>query len=278
MWGDVWFCDITSESGNNDVVAVKGYKPPTVSGSGAVAVVEIYSAWGTADGVDFCCDESSTTLSPINEVVVRTGEGNDEIWFTATDANGDEKNLSSNVYQTTSLLRAEAWAGDGSDYVYGSNSTASNYQDYLAGEDGPDLVHGNGGDDYITVANSWDRWMGSTDNHGESVHGDAGRDEIEAGVGDPDTIFVQGGSGADLLCTSARLTLWGVGWITGGNVQLWGDGGNDEIYENAGPGSAIDGGGGSSDGCSNGGSIGGSNCERAYNANNFFRTPITCTM
>ena len=267
MWGDTWLCNIIPEPGNNDIVAVKGYKSLIASASGTVAaVIEIYSAWGTADGVDFCCAESSTILSPINDVVVLTGEGNDEIWFTATDANGDEKNLSSNRYQTTTLFWGEAWAGFGTDYIYGSNSTASDYIDFLAGEDGPDLVHGNAGDDYI-IASETRGGLDATDNDGESLYGDAGRDEIQADLaaGETGTMFVKGDSGADLLCSNAR------GRSTVGDIKFWGDGGNDEIYGTS-P-ATIDGGAGS-DGCS---TIG-SNCERAYNANNFIRAPLYCTM
>lgn len=258
-------CDVTAEPGNNVVVVVKNYKTPAFVG------VERYSAWGTAGGQNFCCVIDSTAGSPIDAVDVLAGSGEDEIWFTATNAKGVERNLTSSVYQTvTNWFVGTAFPGDGNDLVNGSNSTASDYMDHLTGENGADVIHGNKGADFISVAEM--RSAGySTGNHGESVYGDNGRDEIVGATNDPtatDTIFVSGGSQNDLLCTG------GAGLLTGQKVDFFGGNGDDEIYSMSdGP---IDGEAGA-DGCDNPGGGVETSCSRSYNGSNFSAwSPMVC--
>src|SRR5262245_31377514 len=60
----IMVCDITALAGNNDVVVVKNYPNFVLAGT------ERYSAWGTANGANFCCALDSTAGSPINGVEV----------------------------------------------------------------------------------------------------------------------------------------------------------------------------------------------------------------
>lgn len=165
-------CNLSAQPGNNDIVVVKNDRSMQIIGTAT------YSAWGTANGVNFCCSLTSSVASPINAVKVLTGSGDDEIWFTAYDASGVEKNLSSNAQQTApTWFVGYAYPGAGRDYVYGSNSTANDYRDHLTGENGADTLYGKIGADFISVAETRTVGVQSTGNSGEVVYGGNGRDD-----------------------------------------------------------------------------------------------------
>lgn len=264
-------CDITAQPGDNALVAVTNYRAIQTLGTAT------YSAWGTANGGNFCCSITSTAANPVNALTVLTGDGDDEVWLTAVDAGGNEKNLSSNVAQTTSLFQGKVYPGDGDDYVQGSNSTADDYRDYLTGEDGTDTIYGNKGADFLSAAETRVFPVQSVDNHGEALYGGNGRDEIVGATNDivaTDTIFVDGGNQNDLLCTGP------VNYLTAQNVYFWGGAGDDQIYSRssfvAGFDGPIDGGSGT-DGCDNPGGGTETACEAAYNSSAFVPwTPIAC--
>lgn len=252
-------CDLTALPGDNELVAVTNYR--AIQGIGTAT----YSAWGTANGGDFCCSITSTALNPVNALTVLTGAGDDVVWFTATDANGNEKNLSSNVAQTTALFQGKVFPGDGDDYVQGSNSTDDDYRDYLTGEDGTDTIYGNKGADFLSAAETRVFAVQSVDNHGEALYGGNGRDEIVGATNNivaTDTIFVDGGNQNDLLCTGP------VNALTAQQVYFWGGAGDDQIYSRSsfvlGFDGAIDGGSGT-DGCDNPGGSTETACEAAFN-------------
>ncbi|MEZ4359323.1 MAG: hypothetical protein R3B48_04020 [Kofleriaceae bacterium] len=264
-------CDITAQPGDNALVAVTNYRAIQAWGTAT------YSAWGTANGANFCCSIVSNAAGPINSLHVLTGGGDDEVWLTAFDANGNEKNLTSNVAQTTSLFQGKVYPGAGDDYVQGSNSTADDYRDYLTGEDGADTIYGNKGADFLSAAETRVFAIQSVGNHGEALYGGNGRDEIVGATNNisaTDTIFVDGGNQNDLLCTGPR------NYLTAQKVYFWGGAGNDQIYSYssfvAGFDGPIDGGSGT-DGCDNPGGGTETACEAAYNPALFTAwTPLVC--
>jgi hypothetical protein len=264
-------CDITAQPGDNAIVAVTNYKALQLLGTAT------YSAWGTANGANFCCSLTSNAFNPINALHVLTGDGNDDVWFTAFDANGNERNLSSNSAQTTALFAGKAFPGDGDDYVQGSNSLADNYRDYLTGEDGTDQLWGNKGADFLSAAETRVFGVQSVDNDGEALYGGNGRDELVGATNDitaTDTIFVDGGAQNDILCTGPRF------YLTGQKVYFWGGAGDDQIYSYssfvAGFDGPIDGGSGT-DGCDNPGGGTETACEAAYNPAAFGPwSPMVC--
>lgn len=267
-----FLCDITAQPGDNAVVVVKNYRPILIAGT------QRYSAWGSANGAAFCCTTDSTAAAPVNSVKVLTGDGDDEIWFTAFHTNGSVRNLNSNTNQTvTGRFTGYAYPGEGDDYVQGSNSKASDYRDYLTGEDGRDTIHGNKGPDFISVAQTRVPGVYSANNDGESVYGDNGRDEIEGATNSitaADTIIVSGGAQNDLLCTGP------VSYLTGQRVIFLGGDGDDEIYSYssfiAGNDGAIYGEAGS-DGCDNPGGSPETTCERPFTPSNFTAwSPLVC--
>jgi hypothetical protein len=265
-------CDLSAQPGDNDVVVVKNYR--------AFQPIDrsTYSAWGTANGVNFCCTVTSSLASPLNSVKVFTGDGDDEVWLTAFDASGNQRNLSSNPYQTApTWFVGYVYPGAGRDLVQGSNSTADDYLDHLTGENGDDTIHGNKGADFISVAETRTFGIKSTGNGGEAVYGGNGRDEIVGAtnnIGATDVIFVDGGNQNDLLCTGA------VNVLTAQKVYFFGGAGDDQIYSRssfvAGQAGAIDGGGGI-DGCDNPGGSTETACETAYNNSAFTAwSPMGC--
>lgn len=256
----VWVCDITAQPGNNDVVVVSNYRTPYIAGQ------ERYSAWGTANGLNFCCTLDATVANPVNAVKVFTGNGSDEVWFTATNMTGVERNLTSNAYQTApSWFVGYVYPGAENDLVHGSNSIEDDYMDHLTGENGVDEIHGNKGADFISVAETR-TGAGSTGNSGEAVYGDNGRDEIVGATNNivaTDTIFVSGGAQNDLLCTGS------VGSLTAQRVFFWGDAGDDQIYSNSSSVAGFDGpidGGSGTDGCDNPGGGAETACNGAFNS------------
>lgn len=264
-------CDLTAQPGNNALVAVTNYRSIQIAGTAT------YSAWGTANGVNFCCAITSTAVAPVNALQVLMGGGADDVWLTAFDATGNEKNLSSNVAQTTSLFQGKVYPGDGDDYVQGSNSAADNYRDYLTGEDGADMIYGNKGADFLSAAETRVFSVQSVDNDGESLYGGNGRDEIVGATNNiiaTDTIFVDGGSQNDLLCTGPR------NYLTAQQVYFWGGAGDDQIYSYSSFVAGFDGpldGGSGSDGCDNPGGGTETACEAAYNPALFGAwTPLVC--
>ncbi|MCP3139384.1 hypothetical protein [Pyxidicoccus xibeiensis] len=264
-------CDITASPGDNDVVVVKNYKD-------AIPIFHArYSAWGTADGVNFCCTQDSSPANPLNGVEVLTGAGSDEVWFTAFNGSGNERNLSDNPFQTApDWFTGTARPGAGNDRVYGSNSTSVEYMDHLTGEDGSDQLTGNKGADFINVAETR-AGVDSTGNHLESASGGNGRDEIVGATSDinaTDTIIVSGGAQDDLLCTGSANAL------TGQNVRFSGGEGDDEIYSMSSRIAGNDGplnGDAGSDGCDNPGGGVETSCSRSYNGSNFTAwSPLAC--
>lgn len=264
-------CDLTAQPGDNELVAVTNYRANQILGTAT------YSAWGTANGGDFCCSITSTATNPVNALTVLAGDGDDVVWLTASDANGNEKNLSSNVAQTAALFQGKVFPGEGDDYVQGSNSTADDYRDYLTGEDGTDTIYGNKGADFLSAAETRVFPVQSVDNHGEALYGGNGRDEIVGATNNivaTDTIFVDGGNQNDLLCTGP------VNALTAQNVYFWGGAGDDQIYSRssfvAGFDGPIDGGSGT-DGCDNPGGGTETACEAAYSSAAFAPwAPIAC--
>lgn len=265
-------CNLSAQPGNNDIVVVKNDRSMQIIGTAT------YSAWGTANGVNFCCSLTSSVASPINAVKVLTGSGDDEIWFTAYDASGVEKNLSSNAQQTApTWFVGYAYPGAGRDYVYGSNSTANDYRDHLTGENGADTLYGKIGADFISVAETRTVGVQSTGNSGEVVYGGNGRDEIVGATNNivaTDTIIVDGGNQNDLLCTGP------VNYLTAQTVLFFGGAGDDQIYSQssyvAGAAGNIDGGSGSN-GCDNPGGSTETACASAYSSAAFTAwTPIGC--
>lgn len=264
-------CDITAQPGDNALVAVTNYRSIQIAGTAT------YSAWGYANGANFCCSITSSVASPVNALTVLTGGGDDDVWLTAFDANGNVKNLSSNVAQTAALFQGKVFPGDGNDYVQGSNSTADDYRDYLTGEDGTDTIFGNKGADFLSAAETRVFAVQSVDNHGEGLYGGNGRDEIVGATNDivaTDTIFVDGGDQNDLLCTGP------VNYLTAQKVYFWGGDGDDQIYSRssfvAGFDGPIDGGAGT-DGCDNPGGGVETACEAAFNPAAFGPwSPLVC--
>ncbi|MFP2928558.1 hypothetical protein ACLESO_25860 [Pyxidicoccus sp. 3LG] len=264
-------CDITASAGDNEVTVVTNY------GNAIPIAYSRYSAWGTANGVDFCCALDSTAGSPLDAVEVLTGAGRDIIRFTALNGSGIERNLTSNQHQTAANgFVGYARPGDDYDRVYGSNSAASDYMDHLTGERGPDLIMGNNGNDYISVAETRSGAY-STGNDGEGVFGEKGRDEIVGATNDinaTDTILVAGGDQNDLLCTG------NLGSLTGQKVTFFGGNGDDEIYSMSSSVAFNDGriyGDAGSNGCDNPGGGTETNCSRSYNGSNFTAwSPMEC--
>lgn len=264
-------CDITAQPGDNEIVAVTNYRWIQLQGTA------MYSAWGTADGADFCCELTSGPNNPINAFRVLTGDGDDTVWLTAFDSNGNEKNLAGNVAQTVTRFIGSVYPGDGDDYVQGSNTVNDNYRDHLFGENGTDQIFGNKGNDFLSAREMRVFGTQSVDNDGEALYGGAGRDEIVGAsnnITDTDTVFVDGGPGADLLCTGPQNEL------TAYEVFFFGGGGDDQIYSRssfvAGFDGPIDGEAGT-DGCDNPGGGSETSCEAAFNRAAFTPwSPLGC--
>ncbi|GID47664.1 hypothetical protein Aca07nite_49390 [Actinoplanes capillaceus] len=96
------------------------------------------------------------------------------------------------------VLRLVAWAGSGTDTVYGGASG-----DYLYGQSGKDVLAGGGGNDRISGGTADDKLYGGVGN--DFVSGDTGHDYLDGGAGNDHLIGfngrdqVYGGLGDDLV-------------------------------------------------------------------------------
>ncbi|MBO3743522.1 calcium-binding protein [Actinoplanes flavus] len=96
------------------------------------------------------------------------------------------------------VLRLIAWAGSGTDTVYGGASG-----DYLYGQSGKDVLAGGGGNDRISGGTADDKLYGGVGN--DFVSGDTGHDYLDGGAGNDHLIGfngkdqVYGGAGDDLV-------------------------------------------------------------------------------
>ncbi len=185
-----------------------------------------------AGGVKFCCEFTGGNF-PIR---IETKAGADEIYLISGEQN----------YQNTSVI----FAGDGGDYVKGSNWAGCSYpcDDINVGESGtedPDEVDAGGGDDKILAP--------ASDIYNNIFEGDGGDDVI---FGGPYTDYIGGGDGDDVIRGGE------------GDDFLDGDAGEDKIHGNGGA-DTIDGGTGLDTLCGGPGTVdtidGGTENPQPYN-------------
>jgi len=157
-----------------------------------------------------------------NNLVIRAGEGNDNIWV-------DE-----NV--TVNLRLA---GGDGDDFIRGGGG-----HDKLEGGAGNDRLHGNGGNDYINGSVGDDIIYGDTGNDtvyggdgADTLYGNDGNDYLEGSKGN-DTVYgndgndtISGGIGDDNLNGNYGDDVLYAGQ---GTDTLNGDDGNNRIFSQKG--------------------------------------------
>jgi len=135
-----------------------------------------------------------------NNLVIRAGEGNDNIWV--------DENMTVN-------LRLEG--GDGDDFIRGGGG-----HDKIEGGQGNDRLHGAGGNDYINGSVGDDIIYGDDGN--DTVYGGDGNDEIYGNNGDD---YLEGSRGNDTINGND-----GNDTISGGigDDTLYGNYGDDAIY------------------------------------------------
>lgn len=144
--------------------------------------------------------------------------GNYRFWALATDAAGNESELSAQFLVT--IERDVPWAGFGGPgsifYGYGFSD------DWIIAGGSADSVRGGAGDDTIFGLGEGDRLYG--DRGDDVIHGNQGADELHGDDGD-DTLY--GGQDADRLYGDD-----GNDWLSGnkGSDVLEGAAGNDTLY------------------------------------------------
>ncbi len=179
--GVTWECEVSSSSSEAEVTTIM--ELPT-----------LYS-FGTHDGELFCC------ASPDNfgaEIVITRGSAHDDLLsFLFAAASQELRELSG------SAMTATIYGGAGADTILGSNRDSSKYRETLRGQDDPDNIQANDGDDYLYGGLAGDVCDGGPgddfiygEEGGDTLEGNAGKDTIEGGPGN-DTI--RGGDGDDEL-------------------------------------------------------------------------------
>lgn len=167
-------------------------------------------------------EEHKFTGADAQNLVIRAGEGNDEI----NVARGVNVNLiihggdgDDNIQGGDGTDRIEGGAGNdtldggaGRDYVNGSFGNDNVYggtgDDVMYGGEGDDLLLGQDGNDYVEGGKGNDR-----------AYGNSGNDTVSGGVGDD---YVSGGIGNDKLYTGL------------GTDRVYNSSGNDTIYSQTG--------------------------------------------
>ncbi|MBW6438348.1 hypothetical protein KZ829_31950 [Actinoplanes hulinensis] len=120
-----------------------------------------------------------------------------------------------------SVLRLVAWAGSGTDTVYGGA-----FGDYLYGQSGKDVLVGGGGNDRISGGTADDKLYGGVGN--DFVSGDTGHDYVSGGAGNDHLIGfngkdqMYGGLGDDLLDMHNTV-------IRGDKDKVYGGSGRDTV-------------------------------------------------
>jgi Ca2+-binding RTX toxin-like protein len=190
------------------------------------------SAWGNCGATQFCCvfDEGATNIDTVELSGVDRTAGNDDLLFT-TGSGATERNL-------------EPWDGDpltgvmrgnqGSDSLTGSNYSSTDYDDFLYGQIGADVISGRAGgdvceggdgDDIISGGDGVDTLKGGKGD--DDLYGEVGNDTIWGGDGND---FLDGGGNDDVLCDSTGFTVCATSGA-GGN-KFVGAQGNDKIWYN----------------------------------------------
>ncbi|MGQ9897833.1 MAG: M91 family zinc metallopeptidase [Acidobacteriota bacterium] len=182
------------------------------------------------------------TVTRVNgQVIIDTGDGNDQIRVTQDARTGDvtvSVNGESRTFTGNDRNNLVIRAGAGNDVIQVDPGVTVNLR--LYGGDGDDVINGGSGHDRIDSGAGRDRIYGGAGN--DYIYGGDGNDTLQGGGGN-DTVY--GGAGNDLVYGSAgddyleggkgNDTIYGGAGndvVSGGegNDRLFGDTGNDAIY------------------------------------------------
>ena len=153
-----------------------------------------------ADDEIYLLGGDDSCVADLGNDIVYGGDGNDTIWASFTDTEGDDGD--------------DTFYGEGgNDNLYGGTGTDKLYggigNDWLWGQDGVDLLYGGEGDDRLK--------------------GEDGNDLLYGGAGDDG---LDGGSGDDVIyCGEGNDYVWYYrsNWDDGDDT-IYGEGGNDDLY------------------------------------------------
>ncbi|MEZ4239071.1 MAG: calcium-binding protein [Myxococcota bacterium] len=172
------------------------------------------SAWGTcfdSGAPKFCCvfDDTSDTVTSVE---LSGTDYDDEALSFVDDFEGtNERNLKPwDDDPIVGYIRGNA----GGDLIWGSNYAPVDYNEYLFGQNGSDVINGHAGGDFI-----------SGGNHDDALTGAEGNDTIWGGDGDD---ILSGGDGNDKLCDASGYDFCA---SSGGNYFDGGPGDDKIWYE-----------------------------------------------